>query len=167
MAKRKIRSSRGFTLVEMLCTVVVLVLISALMAIGVRTAVQSFRKSVMSSESRVLCTTLRTIVSDELRYSSNIEQSNDKWTYFSQSYGGQGSSFSTDENGQVVVVNRNNEIKNVLSAKSYSYGMRANVNITDYDADTRIFSATVTVTDQNGKTLAETDFQVERLNTSQ
>jgi hypothetical protein len=42
--------------------------------------------------------------------------------------------------------------------------MMARVELLSYDETTRVFSAKVTVTDKNGKTLAESAFEVEQLN---
>ena len=158
MKMRKNRSRGGFTLVEMLCTIVVLLLLSGLMATGVRLGVFSFRKSVMASESQVLCTTLRTIVSDELRYAGTTTVDGGTINFFSQNYG-EFSSFSSSEDGQVLL--KGNK---VLSSRAYPYGMKASVKISSYDSTTRIFKASVTVTDSSGKTLASSDFEVEKLN---
>ena len=147
---------------EMLCTIVVLLLLSGLLATGVRLGVFSFRKSVMASESQVLCTTLRTVVSDELRYAGKITTGNDTIKFFSQNYG-DGATFSTNEDGQVVIEADEGTSK-LLSSRAYPYGMKASVKISSYDSTTRIFKASVTVTDSSGKTLASSDFEVEKLN---
>lgn len=156
--KRTKRASGGFTLVEMLCTIVILLLMSGLMATGIRLGVTTLRRSVMMSESQVLCSTLRSIVNDELRFSGTTSTDGETISFFSQNYG-EGVSFSTDENGQVTLGGNK-----VLTARSYPYGIRAYVTIKSYDPDSRVFTATVLVTTQDGSTLAQTSFEAKQLN---
>ena len=160
MRERKLRTEGGFTLVEMLCTVAVLLLVSALMVVGVRLAVKTLKKSVMASESRVLCSTLRELVNDELRYSGTVNTANDGTiSFFSQNYGGENAAFTTDAEGHVLLNG-----KKVLADRAYPYAMRASVMLTSYDSVTLTFEATVTVTDEEGNEMISTDFEVKQLN---
>ena len=68
----KLKNKSGLTLVEMLCCVVVMLLVSIGMVNGVSLAVRNYESSLMSSESQVLCSTLTNLVSDELRYSGAV-----------------------------------------------------------------------------------------------
>lgn len=158
MDERTNRKNGGFTLVELLCTIVVLLLITALMVTGIQLAVRTLRKSVTASESQVLCSTLKTIVSDELRYSGTTLQTEDGIAFFSQNYG-ESVSFTTDEDGRVLLGGNK-----VLPAKSYPDGMQASVMIRDYQSQTRIFNVSIVVSDRDGSVLAEADFQVKQLN---
>ena len=45
------RRNEGFTLVEMLCTVVILLLVSATVTVGTRLAVENYTASITASES--------------------------------------------------------------------------------------------------------------------
>lgn len=69
----KLKDKKGLTLVEMLCTVAILVLVSMVMVLGVQLGVRSYAKSVSYSEAQVLCSTLTTTISDELRYSGTLK----------------------------------------------------------------------------------------------
>ena len=163
MTKGVKRAKSGFTLVEMLCTIVVLLLVTGLMTVGVRLAVKAYDKEVSHAESKELCATIRTLVNDELRYCNNVEVTEDSSgntviSFFSQNYG-ENAEYTVDEEGQVLLGGNK-----ILSAKSYSYNMRARVDISAYDKTTRIFDASVTVTDTDGAVLAESNFQVKQLN---
>ena len=158
MTEVKIKSKKGFTLVEMLCTVIVLLLITSLMAVGVQLAVRSLRTLVMDSESQVLCSTIRASVSDELRYSGTTTVNGGNISFFSQNYG-EGVEYSTNEDGQILLGGNK-----ILSSKSYTYDMRASVTLKSYDSTSKIFSVSVKVTDSDGNLLASSDFQVQRLN---
>ncbi len=158
MTEVKIKSKKGFTLVEMLCTVIVLLLITLLMAVGVQLAVRSLRTLVMDSESQVLCSTIRASVSDELRYSGTTTVNGGNISFFSQNYG-EGVEYSTNEDGQILLGGNK-----ILSSKSYTYDMKASVTLKSYDSTSKIFSVSVKVTDSDGNLLASSDFQVQRLN---
>ncbi len=150
----------GFTIIEMLCAIVVLLLVSALMVVGIRLAVKAYHREVTHSEAQVLCSTIRTVVNDELRYSGTTSTSTSGViSFFSDNYG-KNVSFSTSEDGQVYLGE-----KKILSEKAYANGIMAYVTITAYDSSTHIFSATVLVTDTDGTTeLASESFQVKQLN---
>ena len=161
------KSRGGFTLVEMLCAIVVLILVSMLMVTGVRLGVDSYAKSVSYSEAQVLCSTLKTTVSDELRYSGSVLlDADDKVTpkgFFSQTYTNQTNpnqfpGFSQDENGRVLLGGNK-----LLPNKSYPYGLKASVTLESYDKTTRVFHVKITVT-RTTQTLAETEFDVQQLN---
>ena len=68
----KNRAKAGLTLVEMLCTVIIVLLFSVGLVNGMSLAVKSYQQSLMSSESQILVSTLTSIVSDELRYSGTV-----------------------------------------------------------------------------------------------
>ena len=155
------KSRGGFTLVEMLCAIVVL------MVTGVRLGVDSYAKSVSYSEAQVLCSTLKTTVSDELRYSGSVLlDAGDKVTpkgFFSQTYTNQTNpsqspGFSQDENGRVLLGGNK-----LLPNKSYPYSLKASVTLESYDKTTRVFHVKITVT-RTTQTLAKTEFDVQQLN---
>lgn len=153
----------GMTLMELLCALAVVLLVSAGMVLGVSLAVRSYERSVSASEAQVLCSTLESIVSDELRYAGTLEYENGRVVgFFSQNHANQDSEYSrfrTDEQGRVLLGEQK-----LLPNNAYPHGLRATVELAEYDRDTRIFTAVVTVTDRSGGTLAQTEFQVKQLN---
>lgn len=158
----KQKKKAGLTMVELLCALAVLLLVAACMVVGVSLAVRSYDRSLASSEAQVLCATLQTTVSDELRYSGTLfyDQTGRLTGFFSQEHGGEDAKdgFQTDENGQILLGGTK-----LLPKKAYPHGLRAAVTV-DYDRATRLFSVTVTVTDAQGTELSSTSFQVEKLN---
>ena len=145
------------TLVELLCALAVVLL-------GVSLAVRSYERSVAWSEAQVLCSTLETIVSDELRYAGTLKyDENGKVVgFFSQNHpdaDNQQSEFTTDDEGRVLLGGQK-----LLPNNAYPHGLRASVELKDYDKETRIFTAVITVTDRGGDTLAQTELQVKQLN---
>ena len=103
----KQKKKAGLTMVELLCALAVLLLVAACMVVGVSLAVRSYDRSLASSEAQVLCATLQTTVSDELRYSGTLfyDQTGRLTGFFSQEHGGEDAKdgFQTDENGQILL----------------------------------------------------------------
>lgn len=139
----------GFTLVEMLCTIVTLLLMAMLMTTGVKLAADSFTKTISSSHARVLCSNLQTVASDELRFTSSVklDEQGSVMRFYSGNFGKE-VNFSTDEDGYVRLGE-----DAILSANAYPYGLRASVTIDAYDAENRVFTVTVRV--ENAKQTAE------------
>ena len=159
----KLKDKKGLTLVEMLCTVAILVLVSMVMVLGVQLGVRSYAKSVSYSEAQVLCSTLTTTISDELRYSGTlkVDGSGSVTGFFSQQFGsGDYTAFTTTPEGHVQLGG-----KDILPAKAYPYGIKAEVGSLTYDDVTALFTVQLSVKDsENKNTLAETTFEVEKLN---
>ena len=71
--RNKLRSNRGFTLVEMISTLAIVVLITMLVAVGVSLATRTYSQSVELSEAKVLHSTLSSVISNELAQTSTIK----------------------------------------------------------------------------------------------
>ena len=163
----KLKNKSGLTLVEMLCCVVVMLLVSIGMVNGVSLAVRNYESSLMSSESQVLCSTLTNLVSDELRYSGAVNWEAYPIRFYSRTYGSE-CIFSQNDSKQVTL----NEIQRdgtpaqrgykLLPNRSYHLGMRASVTLSK--AKDNIFSVTILVTDSKDRELARNVFEVEKLN---
>ena len=145
---KKLRGSRGVTLTETLCTVLIVLLISAMLAVGVRFAVRTYRESMELSETELLCSTLTAAISDKLRYSGEVGQN-----MFIQGVG------TTDS-----------EEFRLLGSASYPQGLRVRTTGTgetgfiSYSAETGIFTVSFAIADAQGNILKETCFDVKRIN---
>ena len=157
--------NKGFTLVEMLCTIVILLLISALVVTGVQLGVKSYHRSISDSEAQVLCSTLTTAVSDELRYAGTVHLTGENTTYnmtqfsfFSQRYGDK-AAFTVNQDGQILLSGNK-----LIPSKAYAYGAKAKLAI-EYDPDKYCFTVTLGIYDRDGsRKLTENTFEVKLLN---
>ena len=156
-AVKKLRSRGGFTMVEMLCAVLVLVLASGAMAMEVTFATRTYNDSMATSQAQTLSSTLSTAVKEELRYAEVITAGTDgkNVTYSSLHYG-DGASFGVNSDGQVTVKG-----EKLLSSAAYDAGMTASTDITYING---LFSAVITVKSSKGAELAESTFSVRPLN---
>lgn len=139
-----------------------MLLLAGILAVGVRVGVKAYVKSVSLSEAQILCSTLSTLVSDELRYAGTITVSADgKVGFFSQNFGGNtggGVSFDTDEEGHVTLGG-----SQILSSRAYPYGLNASVGLS-YKESTKVFAAEIKVFSGAGNELAASNFEVKPIN---
>lgn len=162
----KNKKTAGLTLTEMLCCVVILLLVSIGMVNGVSLAVRNYERSLMFSESQVLCSTLTSIVSDELRYAGPVDWDKDPISFFSRNYGKK-CAFSQNREFQVTLkpvdAQTNEEGFKLLPGRAYHFGMRAEVKI-ERKGTEDTFLVTICITDSQEKELLKNDFEVEKLN---
>ena len=157
---KKLRNQNGLTLTEMLCTVIIVLLFSSLVAVGANAAVRSFRISMADSQAQELCSTLTTAISDKLRYCT-VEADN---TVFIQGVGyveGAANEIFTlnSDSGQVYL----GENK-FLGAYAYPEGLKVKDFSVKYDGTKRIFTVAFQIEDGRDTKLAEADFQVKQIN---
>lgn len=71
--RKKLKDSGGFTLVEMLCAVAILILLTLMLSTGLNMAVHSYRSITAESETQLLLNTLVDAVANELRYAHEVK----------------------------------------------------------------------------------------------
>lgn len=164
---RKLRDQKGFSMVESLCVVIVLLLVSAVIMTGTRFATETFTKSVSLSEAQVLCSTLKTVIGDELRSTSTVFVDNEGNVkgIFSTHYGSAGaggmSSFGAinKEGAETSIGELTLGGEKMLSSTAYTYGAQASVSVSYAEAE-KCFTATLTVYDRAGEEVKTTEFEV-------
>ena len=155
---KKLRNQNGLTLTEMLCTVIIVLLFSSLVAVGANAAVRSFRISMADSQAQELCSTLTTAISDKLRYCT-VEADN---TVFIQGVGyvkGPAKDIFTADSGQVYL--RENKL---LGAYAYPEGLKVKDFSVEYNDTERVFTVKFQIEDRQDTKLAEANFQVKQIN---
>ena len=162
---KKLRNQNGLTLTEMLCTVIIVLLFSSLVAVGANAAVRSFRISMADSQAQELCSTLTTAISDELRYAGTVHLTGENTTYdmtqfsfFSQRYGDY-AAFTVNSDGQILLSGNK-----LIPSKAYAYGARARLAI-EYDPSEYCFTVTLSIYDrEDSRELTNNSFEVKLLN---
>lgn len=153
---KKLRNQNGLTLTEMLCTVIIVLLFSSLVAVGANAAVRSFRISMADSQAQELCSTLTTAISDKLRYCT-VETNN---TVFIQGVGyveATADKIFTADSGQVYL----GENK-FLGAYAYPEGLKVREFSVTYEEN--VFTVQFQIEDGRDTKLAEANFQVKQIN---
>lgn len=155
---KKLRNQNGLTLTEMLCTVIIVLLFSSLVAVGANAAVRSFRISMADSQAQELCSTLTTAISDKLRYCT-VETNN---TVFIQGVGyvkGPAKDIFTADSGQVYL--RENKL---LGAYAYPEGLKVKDFSVEYNDTERVFTVQFQIKDRRDTKLTAAYFQVKQIN---
>ena len=153
---KKLRNQNGLTLTEMLCTVIIVLLFSSLVAVGANAAVRSFRISMADSQAQELCSTLTTAISDKLRYCT-VETNN---TVFIQGVGyveATADKIFTADSGQVYL----GENK-FLGAYAYPESLKVQEFSVTYEEN--VFTVKFQIKDRRDTKLAEAKFQVKQIN---
>jgi len=154
---KKLRNQNGLTLTEMLCTVIIVLLFSSLVAVGANAAVRSFRISMADSQAQELCSTLTTAISDKLRYCT-VETN----AVFIQGVGyveATADKIFTADSGQVYLGG-----KKFLGAYAYPEGLKVKDFSVEYNGTERVFTVKFQIEDRRETKLAEADFQVKQIN---
>lgn len=98
----RLREDEGYTLVEMLCAALVLILLCMLVGSGFHMAQSSYRSMALRSETQLLLSTLSNALTDELRYADDVSSNADGSliTYRSRLYG-ENTTLKVDVSGQI------------------------------------------------------------------
>ena len=109
--RKKLGSSSGLTMVEMLCAAVILILLGLLLNTGLQMAVNSYHALTVEAETQLLASTLADALADDLRYARKVRTAaetadggevNKLTAYDSDTYGAGASIEVEEETGQVL-----------------------------------------------------------------
>lgn len=171
---KRLKSKGGFSLIELLLTIVAMLLVTELITMTIQLSTKYYTKSVRSSESQTLSGALATAIQQELQYATKIQPSGSTadgdgfypgYTYYSRArQHGSGCTLEVKDDGRIYVrKGSGSEAKYyaLVGAKTYTYGMTAQMsckwNLDGY------FQVELAI--QSGEdTLTETSFRVYPLN---
>lgn len=176
----KIMNNIGMTLTELLAATLIMLLVSMGVATGVALSNKEFTYSIKNSEAQELFSTLQTILSNELRYTSNVQyDTNGNVTYFfTNTYALTKKAtylvvITTDDDGNEtettteygeVAFGSDGTYNRVIGSGNYSYGLGAKINKLTYDVTSKVFTVELAIgTNDNGSIIDKT-FNVRALN---
>ena len=154
---KKLRNQNGLTLTEMLCTVIIVLLFSSLVAVGANAAVRSFRISMADSQAQELCSTLTTAISDKLRYCT-VETDAVFIQGVGYVYRPANEIFTVKSDSGQVYLGENK----FLGAYAYPEGLKVKEFSVTYEEN--VFNVQFQIKDRRDTKLAEADFQVKQIN---
>lgn len=70
---KKLKNAKGFTLVETLTCMIMLVLLGGICSTGMNVAMKSYQKTVFESNSQTLASSLELYINDILRYATDVK----------------------------------------------------------------------------------------------
>ncbi len=185
-ALKTLRSVNGFTLTEVLATVIIVGLVSAMLAGGVMLANKQFSSSMARSQAQELYSTLAKTLDNDLRYTGEFDNSDkDKGVhYYSEAHGAEipdrlylktltddGNIQDMHEYGQLALCTEDGStISRLLGRGAYNNGLVARVDSFSYDPDFDCFVIKLSVarlSDTASPIIDGKQFTVKALNYSQ
>ncbi len=153
--KKKVRSSKGMTLTELLVALMIVALIGAALTVGVNSAVNVYRDSTRLYEAETLCGTILTSLEDEFRFGRNIRNQtvgSDTEVLFDSQTFGNNVKVIVDGNGKIMIGPAEDSSYQLLNNKAYTSGLKVlkdtatkdNYDIS-YDASTKQITIKITV----------------------
>lgn len=156
--KRKLQTTDGTTLVELLCVTVVLVLLGLVLNTGLQMALKSYRDLTAEPEAQLLLSTAADALADDLRYARGIQTGADGTldSYLSDSFPGR-ISLELSE-GQILAGG-----KRLLPAGAYGNG-RYQFTQLDIRVAGSCLTVRLRVEEAGGSISAQAEFSVRCLN---
>lgn len=152
---KKLRCKKGFTLSELLVTVVMLAILTLAVAVGISSSIRVYHQSVTISEAGILSSTLCQAISDELHYAKEIDASGGTVKFLSDNYGRK-TSITTNADGRLMV-----GTYPLIGNSAYTH-LNADVAITYSDA-AKSFDVTLIIKEKNN-VVSTRSFQISPLN---
>lgn len=147
---KKLRSGGGFTLMEVLASMLILTFLVIGMGPGMKTAMSVYQESTFQSSSTALIGTVNATLGDVLRFAEDVEVDEDEdedededktFTFTNTDYGLQNAKLSFAD-GIITVIDHNGNEKPLLPEGSYP-----NMEITAFSAtcENGLFTVTYTI----------------------
>ena len=161
---KKLKSRAGFTLTELLITLLILTMFSAACLLGMTTAFSVRNNIIKASDADILASTVTQAISGEIRMSSDATVENEVLTYRSANYGAN-CTMMLDADGRIKV-GPDNAPRDLLSSAAYGYssGSRSEskLHIEDlhFESDGAAIKVTFHICDEGGHALVSAEFSV-------
>ncbi len=134
--KKKLRSSKGMTLTELIMALVIVSLIGVALTTGINGGVRVYRDATRLYEAETLCGTILTYMEDEYRFARNIQ---DDGTYDSQTFGNGVKAVADD--GKILIelppaapAGSGPTSYKLLSDTAYTSGLKVSTYSASYDS---------------------------------
>ncbi len=125
--KKKLRSSKGMTLTELLVALMIVALIGVALTTGVNSAVKVYRDSTRLYEAETLCGTILTSLEDEFRFGRDIRRqttgSDTEVLFDSQTFGND-VKVLVDAEGKITIGPAEGSSLPLLNSKAYTSGLK-------------------------------------------
>ncbi len=124
--KKKLRSSKGMTLTELLVALMIVSLIGVALTTGVNSAVKVYRDSTRLYEAETLCGTILTGLEDEFRFGRDIREQtagSDTEVIFDSKTFGNDVKVIVDDEGKIKIGQESLNFQ-LLNDKAYTSGLK-------------------------------------------
>ncbi len=129
---KKTRANAGFTLMEVLVTLVIMVLLAVGIGIGMNSGTVAYQKSIFDSNSAMLADTLNTSLGDLLRYSQDVRpDGTGGFVFTNREYGVRDGYFCDTDGGIVKIYDSYSKTEMAL----VNSGAYPDLKITDFSVE--------------------------------
>ena len=146
---KKLKTNGGFTLMEVLASMLILTFLVIGMGPGMKTAMTVYRESVFQSSSTALIGAMNATLEDVLRFAEDVEVADDgTFTFTNVEYGLQNGSFlqwDDDTGPDVVTVIDHNGVERLLLPEGAYPNMEISAFSILYDTGTGLVEVTYTI----------------------
>lgn len=127
--RKKLCSSKGMTLTELLVALMIVALIGVSLTVGVNGAVKVYRDATRLYEAETLCGTILTYLEDEFRFSRNIRNQTaggERTVIFDSQVFGKDVAVFVNDNGKIEIgeIGKSSSRSKLLSDKAYTSGLK-------------------------------------------
>ncbi len=156
---QKLKNSKGITLIETLCVVVIFIFLSLILGTGINLAFNSYKNITAQSEIHILAATISDLLADDLRCARDVKLNADNTvkSYNSDSYGN-AADININDDGQIEIGG-----KKIVPSGAYGNGAyKTKELIITYD--NTFFTIDLALNGQNDNITCKTNFTVRCLN---
>lgn len=148
----KLRSKRGFTLTELLVSILIMSLTVTAIAIAMNYSVSIYTHLKISSEAELLASTLETAISDELHFAKDIVITNGgtkvSWT---SKRAGRQTGIITTENGYIKLSSYlddgTQKESDLIREGAFTSNLTASASV-QYDGSAKLFNVSLTISNR-------------------
>lgn len=179
-------NNKGFTFVELLCTIVIVLLLTACITMGIGLGSKTFDKTYKFTKAQTLASTLNYLISEELRTATDLTIDNGVLEkYRSENYGknvamtvGSGENEEGYNKGRIVVVRGDPDDPYDVAGNVYTFGasklygdnlqVKGDTFTVEITGDQKTFKVHFDIIDKRdpNTSLVKSDFQVKRWKSS-
>lgn len=156
---KKLRNNSGMTLTELLMAILIVSISTALVGVGIRLAVNSYKACMEASQAQMLCSTLTADISDKLRFSGTVKETNGKIDEIFIQELGKVAVFDINRDGILELDGRP-----IINSGAYPRGLKLKGFSIKFNSTTNIFTVKFDVVNDKNKTVISQEFQVKRIN---
>lgn len=163
-------NNKGFTLTELLCVIVIVILLTACITVGIGTGSKAFGKTFGFSKAQMLSSSLNYLIADELRTAHYEGQSeNGNVTYTGGNYVKSAvATMKVRDDGRVIVktddekdeYNKAGNVYELGTSKLYGSGLSVNSSNFTIQKNGDHFDVSYEILNSSGKPLTHRHFQV-------
>lgn len=143
---KKLKNNKGYTFVEMMACVVILLLVALISGTGMNLALNNYNLQVFESDSQMLEATINMHLGDILRHTTSVTETEDTVTGITNSsYQIYNGNIIIEEGVFYIVKNAEDPAVHMVNTASYANNLYVDNFTLTYDVSTGVFTGTYTI----------------------